>query len=65
MPYDGRIKPIEPTEGTPVTKGQVVAQIKEEDIEVQKSLAKAAVERLKASSRENDDAGVETTAHSQ
>ena len=65
MPYDGRIEPIDLTEGTPVTKGQVVAQIKEEDIKLQKSLAKAAVERLKASIRENDDASVETTAHSQ
>jgi HlyD family secretion protein len=62
MPYDGRIGPIELIEGTPVSKGQVVAQIKQVDIDLQKSLANAAIERLKASIRENDDASVETTA---
>lgn len=65
MPYDGRIEPIDLIEGTPVTKGQVVAQIKAVDIELQKALAKSAIERLKASIRENDDASVETTAHAQ
>ncbi len=61
MPYDGRIEPIELIEGTTVSKGQVVARIKQVDIDLQKSLASAAIERLKASIRENDDASVEST----
>ncbi len=65
MPYDGRIEPIELIEGMRVSQGQVVARIKAVDVELQKSLATAAVERLKASIRENDDASVETTAHAQ
>ncbi len=62
MPYDGRIEPIDLVEGTRVTAGQVVARIKPVDIELKKALARAAVERLKASIKENDDASVETTA---
>jgi HlyD family secretion protein len=65
MPYDGRIEPIDLVEGTKVAKGQVVARIKSEDIELKKSLARAAVERLKASIKENDDASVESTALTQ
>jgi HlyD family secretion protein len=62
MPYDGRIEPIEIVEGTPVTKGQVVARIVPLDIDLKKAAAQAVVDRLKASIRENDDATVETTA---
>ncbi len=65
MPYDGRVEPTELVEGTNVTKGQVVAHISPLDIELNKALAKAAVERLKASIKENDDASVETTALTQ
>ena len=65
MPYDGRIEPIELVEGTLVTKGQVVARIMPLDIELNKAVAQAAVERLKASIKENDDASVESTALSQ
>jgi HlyD family secretion protein len=61
MPYDGRIEPIELVEGTPVTKGQVVARIAPIDIELTKATAQAVVDRLKASITENDDASVETT----
>jgi HlyD family secretion protein len=62
MPYDGRIEPIELVEGTAVAKGQVVARIKPLDVELNKGRALAAVNRLKASIKENDDVSVETTA---
>ncbi len=62
MPYNGRIEPIDLIEGTPVTKGQVVAHIKQVDIELRYRRAKAVVERLKASIKENDDTSVEETA---
>ncbi|MEX0676188.1 MAG: HlyD family efflux transporter periplasmic adaptor subunit, partial [Pirellulales bacterium] len=61
MPYDGRIEPIDLVEGTPVTKGQIVARIAPVDIELKKATAQAVVDRLKASIKENDDASVETT----
>lgn len=62
MPYDGRIERIDLIEGTPVTKGQVVARITPIDIELQIAEAKAVVDRLKASIKENDDTSVENTA---
>lgn len=62
MPYDGRIEPIELIEGTPVTKGQVVARISPIDVDLRIAEAKAIVDRLKASIKENDDISVETTA---
>ena len=61
MPYDGRIEPIELVEGTPVTKGQVVARLAPIDIELSRATSQAVVDRLKASITENDDASVETT----
>jgi HlyD family secretion protein len=61
MPYDGRIEPIELVEGTPVTKGQIVARISQIDIDLKQAVAQAVVEGLKASIKENDDASVETT----
>jgi HlyD family secretion protein len=62
MPYNGRVEPIELVEGTPVTKGQVVARVSPLDIELGKATAQAIVERLKASITENDDTSVENTA---
>lgn len=62
MPYDGRIEPIELVEGTVVTKGQVLARITPLDIDLSKALAQAAVDRLKASIKENDDTSVEGTS---
>jgi HlyD family secretion protein len=61
MPYDGRIEPIELVEGTPVTKGQVVAHVAPVDIELKKATAQAVIDRLKASIKENDDTSVEST----
>ena len=62
MPYDGRIEPIELVEGTLVTKGQVLARITPLDIDLSKALAQTAVDRLKASIKENDDTSVEGTS---
>jgi HlyD family secretion protein len=62
MPYDGRVEPIDLVEGTKVAKDQVVARIKPLDIDLDKSAARAVVERLKASIKENDDVSVESTS---
>ena len=61
MPLEGRISAIDLIEGTPVHKDQVVARIVPSDLELSVERATAAVDRLKASIRENDDASVETT----
>ncbi len=61
MPFDGRISPIDLTEGTPVYKDQVVARVVPSDLDLSVEAASAAVDRLKASIRENDDASVEKT----
>jgi HlyD family secretion protein len=61
MPFDGRIAPIEIVEGTPVYKDQIVARVLPSDLQLNVEEATAAVERLKASIVENDDASVETT----
>jgi HlyD family secretion protein len=61
MPFDGRIQPIELEAGDPVTKGQVVAQVVPEDLAVELAEAEAAVARLDASIRENQDTQVERT----
>jgi HlyD family secretion protein len=65
MPYDGRIAPIEVTEGTPVKAGQIVARVVPLDLELSVDEAKAAVDRLNASIRENDDTSVELTTLTQ
>ena len=61
MPYDARLEPIELIEGTAVTNSQIVARVKPIDIELSKAMALAAVNRLKASIKENDDTTVEST----
>jgi HlyD family secretion protein len=61
MPFDGRIAPIELVEGAVVRKDQVVAQVLPTDLQLNVEEATAAVDRLKASIVENDDASVETT----
>ncbi len=62
MPFAARIEPITLIEGTAVEKGQIVAQVVPKDLELQVQAATAAVERLKASIRENDDVSVESTS---
>jgi HlyD family secretion protein len=61
MPQDGRVSVIDLVEGTPVHQGQVVAHIVTSDLDLAVEAATAAVDRLKASIRENDDVSVETT----
>lgn len=65
MPYNGRIEPIALAEGTEVKAGQVVAQVVPVDSDLAVDEALAAVERVAASIRENDDVSVETTALAQ
>jgi HlyD family secretion protein len=62
MPFTGRIEAIELREGSPVKKGQIVAQIVPRDMKLIWNQAKSAVERLDASIRENDDISVESTS---
>ncbi|HEX3726562.1 MAG TPA: efflux RND transporter periplasmic adaptor subunit [Pirellulales bacterium] len=62
MPFDGRVEPIDLVEGTSVSKEQVVARIKPLDIDLDKAAARAIVDRLKASIKENDDVTVESTS---
>ncbi|HUY93396.1 MAG TPA: HlyD family efflux transporter periplasmic adaptor subunit [Pirellulales bacterium] len=61
MPFAGRVEPIELIEGTPVKAGQVVARVVPLDLDLNVAEAQAAVERLEASIRENDDASIELT----
>jgi HlyD family secretion protein len=62
MPFTGRIEEIKLVEGTPVKRDQVVAQIVSEDLKLAMDAATAAVDRLDASIKENDDASVENVA---
>jgi HlyD family secretion protein len=61
MPFDGRIAPIELEAGDSVAEGQVVARVVPEDLDVEVAEAEAAVARLEASIRENEDTRVERT----
>jgi HlyD family secretion protein len=61
MPFNGRIEPISVHEGTPVKKGEVVARVVPADLDLKVAQAQAAVDRLSASLRENDDVSVEST----
>jgi HlyD family secretion protein len=61
MPFDARIAPIDLLEGATVKKDQVVAQVLPTDLQLNVEEATAAVDRLKASIVENDDASVEST----
>ena len=62
MPFTGRIEEITLVEGTPVKEDQVVAQVVPEDLKLSMDAATAAVERLDASIKENDDASVENVS---
>ena len=61
MPFDGRIAPIELVEGTAVYEGEVVARVVPSDLDLLVEASTAAVDRLHASIRENDDVSVEKT----
>lgn len=61
MPSTARIEQNDLTEGTPVEKGQIVARVVPSDLELSLDAATAAVERLDAAIRENDDTSVEKT----
>lgn len=65
MPIDGRIEPIALIEGTSVERGQTVAQIVAEDLQLNVDHAAAVVERLEASIHETEDTTVEETAYEQ
>jgi len=65
MPFAGRIEAIHLAEGTPVTKGQVVAQVVPLDLDLTVAEAQANIERLNASVRESGDKTVEATTLSQ
>ena len=60
-PFAGRVEGIDLIEGTPVKAGQVVARVVPLDLDLNVAEAEAAVERLEASIRENDDATLELT----
>ncbi len=59
MPIEGRILPVEPTEGDRVAAGQVVARLETDDLDTAVAMARARVERLEASIVENNDARLE------
>jgi HlyD family secretion protein len=65
MPFDGRIAEITLRERDRVTKNEVVARTVLEEVEVPLAEADAAVQRLDAAIRQNDDATVEETARKQ
>lgn len=62
MPFDGRVAPIKLVEGAPVKAGQIVAEVVPVDLDLSHKGAAAAIERLHASIRENDDASVENVS---
>jgi len=61
MPYTGRLEGIELEEGQRVARGDHVARLVPSDLQLAVDAATAAVERLDAAIRENDDQTVETT----
>jgi len=61
MPYSGRVEAIALSEGETVKAGQILARIVPEDLKTQLDVAQAAVDRLDASLRENDDLQLESS----
>lgn len=59
MPIDGRILPIDLTEGDAVVEGQVIAQLERADLDTAVETAEARVRRLEASIVENNDTTLE------
>ena len=62
MPYNGRIEPITLVEGTPVNRGDPVAQIVPQDLDLDLDEAMAGFGAAEASVDENADNSVEETA---
>jgi HlyD family secretion protein len=62
MPLDGRVLPIQLTEGDLVEKGQVVAELDVADLKTAALEGKARVARLEKSMIENDDTRLEENA---
>jgi HlyD family secretion protein len=65
MPFSGRVAAIALEEGAAVKQGQVVARLVARDVELAVEQAQAAVQRLEASIKENDDNSVEETGFKQ
>lgn len=65
MPYPGRIEEIGLQEGDEVAEGQVVARVVPHDLKNAVAEAQAAVQRLQASIRQNDDTTIEETTEQQ
>jgi HlyD family secretion protein len=65
MPLAGRVESIDLVEGERVSKGQVVARLVPGDSQLTVEVAQAAVDRLEASIRENQDSSVEATVEKQ
>lgn len=61
MPFDGRVEAIDLAEGARVTKGQVVAKVVPQDLQLTVADAKANIDRLDASIKESGDKTVEST----
>jgi len=59
MPFNGRIQPITLSEGHPVDKGERVAQVVPEDLQLAVDRAEAVVKRLDESMAENRDDALE------
>ncbi len=60
-PYNCRVEAIRCAEGDNVSQGQIVARVVPLDSELTVDAAQAAVDRLEAAIKENDDVSVETT----
>jgi HlyD family secretion protein len=65
VPFAARVERIELDAGAKVHKGDVVARLVQSDLANELAEAKAAVERLDASIRENSDVNVEKGAYNQ
>ncbi len=65
MPFAGRIQAIDLNEGQPVTAGQIVARVSQDDLDHELAEAQAVVDRLHASIRENNDTTIEESTFQQ
>lgn len=61
MPFDGRVEAIELSEGATVKKGDVVAKVVPQDLQLTVQDAQANIDRLEASIKESGDKTVEST----